>query len=638
LAWKTLVHLPASMRLLLINPRFPESFWSFRWALENVVPGHKTVNPPLGLATIAALSPPGWEVRIVDENIESVPLHPNADVVGICGMGVQFRRQKELLAYYRSRGCYTVAGGSYASLCPELYQDLAHTVISGEAEYIWPRFCRDFEAGRPAPVYQETGVVSLADSPVPRFDLLQVDRYQAMTVQFSRGCPFLCEFCDIIVMFGRKPRTKSVEQIRRELEALRTLGARNVFFVDDNLVGDKRQARELLRFLGAYQREHAYPFRFGTEASLNLAHDAELLDLFRRAGMSWVFVGIESPDEASLRETRKLQNTGHDLLASVRTLYRHGLEVYAGFIVGFDHDTVDTFERQYEFIQASGTQAAMVGLLTAAPRTPLHQRLQREGRLRNEFHAVDNTRPDTNVLPRQMSYETRGTGTERLYPRLTWDAAIAGRLRQKLRYFRDPAPGPRRSLRESSSILHRFLRHGLLPGGPRRLWHFLRSLPWLRPHLMAAAVEDWIVGLSMQDYVRRHIASAEQSNPLPLTVLLRRVEAALHHFRQKGSLRVALVEEPAARLILSIRTHHAEDAALFRRIRGPLEGWLRRSRAGLTLYLEELHTLHTGELDRLLQRLARYGDRIRIVVHEHLRERVHVDSSRFELALVPAQG
>lgn len=623
------------MRLLLINPRFPESFWSFRWAFENVLPGRKTVNPPLGLATIAALTPPDWEVRIVDENIESVPLDPDADVVGVCGMGVQFRRQKELLAYYRSQGCYTVAGGSYASLCPELYRDLADTVISGEAEYLWPRFCRDFETGQPAAVYQETGTVSLTDSPVPRFDLLQVHRYQAMTIQFSRGCPFQCEFCDIIVMFGRKPRTKSVAQIRRELDTLRSLGARNVFFVDDNLIGDKRRARELLRFLEDYQRSHAYPFRFGTEASLNLAQDAELLDLFRRAGMGWVFVGIESPEEASLRETRKFQNTGQDLLVSVRTLYQHGLEVYAGFIVGFDHDTDSTFERQYAFIQASGIQAAMVGLLTAAPRTPLYRRLQSEGRLRADLHAVDNTQPDTNVLPKQMSREALVAGYRRLYQRLVEDAAITHRIRQKLRYFRDRPPGPHRSLREVAPILRRFFHHGLLPGGFRRLVHFVRSLPWLRPRLLPAAVEDWIVGLSMQDFVRRQISPAAQCHPLPLTALLQRLETTLHPFRQRGSLRMALVEEPAARLVLAIRAAHADDAALFRRIYGPLKRWLRQSRAGLTLCLEELHTRHTGELDRLLRRLARYGDRIRIVVHDQLRDRVQVDSSRFDLALVP---
>src|SRR5207253_534586 len=189
----------------------------------------------------------------------------------ICGMGVQFQRQKELLAWYRGQGYFVVAGGSYASLCPEEYHALADAVVAGEAGYIWKEFCRDFEAGRPRPLYQETGVGAHTDSRLPPFDILQIDRYQSMSMQFSRGCPFQCEFCDIIVMFGRKPRTKSMDQIGRELDALRALGARNIFFVDDNLIGNKPVAKKLLHYLRDYQREHDYNFQFGTEASLNLA-------------------------------------------------------------------------------------------------------------------------------------------------------------------------------------------------------------------------------------------------------------------------------------------------------------------------------------------------------------------------------
>ncbi|HMA31975.1 MAG TPA: radical SAM protein, partial [Casimicrobiaceae bacterium] len=282
------------MRLLLINPKYPESFWSFKWAVDGILPSKRAINPPLGLATLAALCPPSWSVEIVDENIESIPLAPDADIVGVCGMGVQFARQAELLGYYRARGYHVVAGGSFASLCPERYASLADTVVAGEAEYVWPRFCADFEHGSADPMYRETGVVALADSPTPRFDLLKLDRYSTATMQFSRGCPYLCEFCDIIVMFGRKPRTKAVPQIERELDALRALGASNVFFVDDNLIGNRAVAKELLRSLIDYQARHHYRFRFGTEASINLAHDAELMQLMRDANFGWVFIGIES--------------------------------------------------------------------------------------------------------------------------------------------------------------------------------------------------------------------------------------------------------------------------------------------------------------------------------------------------------
>jgi radical SAM superfamily enzyme YgiQ (UPF0313 family) len=624
------------MRLLLVNPRFPESFWSFKWAMETVLPRRKTVNPPLGLATLAALCPPSWEVSIVDENIESLPLEPQADVVGICGMGVQFRRQKELLAFYKSKGYYVVAGGSYASLCPEQYVGLADTVVAGEAEYIWPQFCLDYEAGQPRQLYQETGTVSLTDSPVPRFDLLKVDRYQSMSLQFSRGCPFRCEFCDIIVMFGRKPRTKTLEQVERELDVLRKLGARNVFFVDDNLIGNKRLAKELLYFLRDYQERHGYRFQFGTEASLNLAHDRELLEAFRAAGMSWVFIGIESPDEASLREAQKMQNTHQDILASVRTVYSHGMDIFAGFIVGFDNDTTATFDRQYRFILNSGIQAAMIGLLTAAPKTPLYERLQREGRVIPDANASDNTKLGTNVIPKGMTYEEMVSGYRQLYERLFDDRGIALRITNKLRYLRQPVLPHRYGVREALPILRRFVMRGLLPGGPRRWWHFVRSLPWLRPSLLQVAIEDWIVGLAMHDYIERHFRPAAGPK-LAAERWLERLEASLRRFRERGAVAISLAEGPTSQLTLAVRARAVSDALIFRRAARHLERVLRRTTSQVTLRLEELHDAHVPELERLLQRLARYGDRIRIVVAEQLRHRVQVDSSVFYLALA-AEG
>ncbi|MEJ2646218.1 MAG: cobalamin-dependent protein, partial [Gammaproteobacteria bacterium] len=237
------------VRILLINPRFRESFWSFRWSLERILPGKRAINPPLGLATLAALCPAHWDVTIVDENVETIPLAPQADIIGVCGMAAQFDRQEELLRYYRARGYYVVAGGSHASMCPERFEPLADSVIAGEAEYIWPAFCADFERGDPRPLYRETGVVKLTDSPPPRYDLLRLEQYTTVSLQFSRGCPYRCEFCDIIVMFGRKPRTKSPEQVGRELDLLRELGVRSVFFVDDNLIGNKKAAGALLEFL-----------------------------------------------------------------------------------------------------------------------------------------------------------------------------------------------------------------------------------------------------------------------------------------------------------------------------------------------------------------------------------------------------
>ena len=453
------------MRLLLINPKYPESFWSFKWAVDHILPAKRAINPPLGLATLAAACPLSWEVEIVDENVESIPLAPAADLIGICGMGVQFERQSELLRYYHGQGYYVVAGGSFASLCPERYALLADTVVAGESEYIWPRFCADFERACAAGLYRENGVVALSDSPTPRFDLLKLDRYSTATVQFSRGCPFRCEFCDIIVMFGRKPRSKSVEQIEGELDALRSLGVTNVFFVDDNLIGSPSAAKTLLRGLIEYQRRHHHAFRFGTEVSINLAQDTELLQLMRDANFGWVFIGIESSDPKTLKDTRKTQNTHQDVLSSVRAIYSYGIDVLGGFIVGFDNDTLESFDGQYRFIMKSGIQAAMVGLLTALPRTPLYERLQREGRLREGAHGADNTKLATNIMPKRMGYDQMVDAYQRLYRRLVTDYAIAERIRHKMRHLEAPVYAGEYPLAQRVGIIWRLLRKGILAGG-----------------------------------------------------------------------------------------------------------------------------------------------------------------------------
>jgi radical SAM superfamily enzyme YgiQ (UPF0313 family) len=480
--------------------------------VDSVLPRKRAINPPLGLATLAALCPSHWQVTVVDENVESLPLSPAADIIGVCGMGVQFQRQCELLAFYRAKGYFVAAGGSYASLCPEQFDGLADVVVAGEAEYVWPRFCRDYESGLALPLYRESGTANLADSPVPRFDLLKLDRYTTATLQFSRGCPYRCEFCDIIVMFGRKPRCKSLAQVERELDALLAAGARNAFFVDDNLIGNRPLAKVLLRGLVNYQVRHGYPFRFGTEVSINLAHDPELLHLMRDAHFEWVFIGIESSDAQTLNDTRKTQNTQEDGLTSVRRIYAHGIDVLGGFIVGFDNDTLATFEQQYRFIVDSGIQAAMVGLLTALPKTPLYARLEAEGRLRLEREGSDNTKLATNVEPKHMTYEAMIDAFQKLHQRLASDQAIADRIRNKTRYMRDPVCSSEYGLLEQLSIVVKLIVRGVLPGGPRRVYHFLRTLPLAAPRKLPLVMVDWIAGLAMHDYVRRHFWPASESH------------------------------------------------------------------------------------------------------------------------------
>ena len=621
------------MKLVLINPKFPESFWSLKWAVENCVPGARTVNPPLGLATVAALCPPDWEVEIIDENVRSVPLETRADIIGVCGMGVQFARQKELLAYYRSRGHFVVAGGSYASLCPDRYESLADTVVAGEAEHIWRDFCRDFEAGSPRKLYRETGVVALEDSPVPRFDLMDQRHYASMSLQYSRGCPFRCEFCDIIVMFGRRPRTKSIGQVRAELEELRKMGARNLFFIDDNLIGDKKAAKELLRFLGDYQKEHGYVFQLGTEVSMNIADDDELLGLFREAGFEWVFIGIESPDEASLKETGKTQNTRRDLLASVRKIYSYGIDILGGFIVGFDNDTTETFEKQYRFIVDSGIVTAMVGLLMAVERTPLHQRLLGEGRLKSDVTGADNSKLATNVIPKGMTYDEMISGYQALHYRLMSHKAIAERIRNKVRYLEGSPYRNTSSVRERVGAAAKLVRYIAADGGVPGLYHLLRTIPFSKPRLVSLVVRDWVIGMSMRDYVDRHFDREFETSHSKARGHLDRINYRLRRYLRRGSLSVALNEVKNAHPNLSFSIKGRHGSIFFRRAARELEGMLRNTRSSVTIYIEEFHP---GDLDRLrkmLARLHRYRDRIVIAADERSRRIIAIDSSVFNLTL-----
>src|SRR5436190_14358971 len=580
------------MRLLLINPRAPESFWSFRWAVDEILPRKRAVNPPLGLATLAALSPASWEVEIVDENIEAVPREPRADIIGICGMGVQFPRQRELLADFRRRGYFVVAGGSFASLCPEQYSEIADSVVAGEAEYIWPQFCADFEAGAPKPLYKECGEVSLHDSPVPRFDLLKLDRYTMVSLQFSRGCPFQCEFCDIIIMFGRKPRTKTPAQICAELDVLRAQGVRNAFFVDDNFIGNKPQARELLRALGAYQNEHHYKFRFGTEASLNLAQDEELMRLMREANFQWVFIGIESPDPESLKETKKYQNTREDMLASLQRIYANAIDIFAGFIVGFDHDNVETFERQRQFITQSGIQVAMVGMLTALPRTPLYTRLAAEGRLVGD-DTSDNTRLTTNVMPKQMSMEEMRAGYQGLYESLLSDRGIAERIRSKLRHLRQPTGETGYSLRQQLSMALRLFVRGVRPGGWGRWWAFARTALLATPRQLPLVMSDWIAGLSMRAYAQKYLLAARATE-------LRVIERCAARLRNAlGDALDVKFELPN----LSLTLRNAVDSSALAHASRHLRRLLRKTRSSITLHIE---ACDARALECLLGRLSRY--------------------------------
>jgi radical SAM superfamily enzyme YgiQ (UPF0313 family) len=387
------------MKTLLIYPEFPETYWSFRHALS--FEGKHSAFPPLGLLTISALLPETWERRLVDLNVQ--PLKPSdiewADVVFASAMLVQKDSLQRVVERCKAYGKRVVVGGPYVTTSAEQLLKADH-IFLGEAETTLPEFVRDLERGAAKRIYQAQERPALSATPIPDFHLAQLKRYSAMSVQFSRGCPFQCEFCDIIEIYGRVPRTKSNEQMLAELDALWRLGWRGmVFIVDDNFIGNKRNVKRLLPVLADWSARHDHPFSFITEASVNLAEDEELLDGMRRARFRRVFLGIETPVEASLKEAQKGQNTRRNLLDSVKKIQSYGMEVMAGFIVGFDNDPEDIFERQIEFIRESAIPLAMVGLLSALPDTQLWRRLEREGRLLAESTG-NNTDGSLNFVPK----------------------------------------------------------------------------------------------------------------------------------------------------------------------------------------------------------------------------------------------
>ncbi|HEY0170235.1 MAG TPA: B12-binding domain-containing radical SAM protein [Pyrinomonadaceae bacterium] len=372
------------MKVLLVYPEFPETYWSFRHALK--FEGKRAPFPPLGLLTVSAMLPENWERRLVDLNVRRLKDSDIewADLVFCSAMIVQKDSLEGVVGRCKARGKRVVVGGPYVSTSAEQLPAADHIFV-GEAEATLPEFIADLERGEPKPVYQAAERPALTATPVPHFQLADLDRYSAMSIQYSRGCPFSCEFCDIIEIYGRVPRTKTNEQVLAELDALRATGWRGlVFIVDDNFIGNKKSVRKLLPALVEWSEAHGRPFSFITEASVNLAEDDALLEDMRRANFRRVFLGIETPVEQSLKEAQKGQNTRRDLLESVRKIQSYGMEVMAGFIVGFDNDPEDIFDLQINFIRESAIPLAMVGLLTALPDTQLWRRLKKEGRLLKE--------------------------------------------------------------------------------------------------------------------------------------------------------------------------------------------------------------------------------------------------------------
>jgi radical SAM superfamily enzyme YgiQ (UPF0313 family) len=392
-------------RVLLVSPRIPTTYWSYKYALPFV--RKKALLPPLGLVTVAGMLPEDYELKLVDMNVATLRLEDIewADVVFLSAMIVQQKSFEKVVAMCRQCGTPVVAGGPYPTSSFGAIDGVDHFVLD-EAEHTLPEFLRDWERGQAAPVYRAEGKPDLALTPLPRFDLIDVDLYESMPLQFSRGCPFDCEFCDIIELFGRRPRNKEPGQFMREVEHVYQTGFRgSLFIVDDNFVGNKHKVKQLLPHLAAWQKAHGYPFTLSTEASITLAQDGDLLDMMVAAGFTMVFIGIETPDAKTLAMTNKTQNLREDVLSSVARIQKKGIEVSGGFIVGFDGETEDIFERQKEFIQKAGIPTAMVGLLIALPHTRLYRRLKKEGRLLSETHGNNTHDFELNFIPQMPGHK-----------------------------------------------------------------------------------------------------------------------------------------------------------------------------------------------------------------------------------------
>jgi radical SAM superfamily enzyme YgiQ (UPF0313 family) len=422
---------------VLINPKFEASFWGFEHAMPFF--GKRASMPIAALPLLAALTPHEHDVVIVDENVEPIDFEMcvKADIVGITGMVVQRKRMREILSELKQRGAFTVVGGPWITAKEDYFAGLADVIFVGEADESWPRFLSDWGRGRVVTRYEQAEKTDMSMLPNPRLDLLKMNQYAFGNVQFSRGCPFLCEFCDIIVMFGRRPRIKTASQIISELENLLAHKQSTVFIVDDNLIGDKKAIKQILMEVIEWQNSKGYPITFFTEASLDLADDAELMRLMVAANINGVFVGIESPNTESLREARKLQNVraGGTMIEKVRRIQSAGMEVCAGMILGFDNDDQTVFDAHRDFLTDARINMAMVGMLSAIPNTPLYKRLADSGRL---DHA-DPPRYGTNIVPLKMSGQELRDGYVRLMAELYDPAAFFGRvddlyLRGKLDY------------------------------------------------------------------------------------------------------------------------------------------------------------------------------------------------------------
>lgn len=480
------------MNILLIYPEFPDTFWSFKHALKFVK--KKASSPPLGLLTVAGVLPSDWGKKLVDLNVSKLRDSDIewADYVFIGGMVVQRDSAKETIALCKDRGKPVVAGGPLFTSEYENFPSVDHFVLN-EAELTLPEFLKDLESGTPKRYYKTDKFPDITQTPAPLWELADMERYASMSIQYSRGCPYQCEFCNVTALFGHRPRTKTSDQIIFELDGLYSQGWRDsIFFVDDNFIGNRRVLKsDLLPRLIEWQKDKI-AISFHTEVSINLADDDELMQMMFDAGFDQVFVGIETPDDLGLAECSKKQNRGRNLLEDVRKIQKAGLQVQGGFIVGFDSDTPTIFQRQIEFIQNSGIVTAMVGLLQAIPGTRLYERMMNEGRLKGEITG-DNVNGTTNIVP-TMDGETLNNGYRQILKTIYAPGNYYKRIKTFLREYKAPKVQAPFSMKRFMAFLRSMFKLGILG---RERFHYWNLLIWTsirRPRLLPLAISLSIYG------------------------------------------------------------------------------------------------------------------------------------------------
>lgn len=490
------------MKVYIVNPKFQPTIWSFE-GLQSLT-GTKFSTTPLGICTVAALTPAPWNVEIADENVEAINFETNADLVAVSAFNVQYHRALEIIAEFRKRGKKVVVGGPYCSLFPESFEGKCDHRIAGEAEEIWPEFLRDFEAGKARELYKAPRKVDIRQSPAPRYDLIRGHLYNMFSLQTSRGCPYNCEFCDIIIMDGRVPRTKTIAQVLAEVDHCVKQGAHYIVFGDANFIGNIPYARELLKALADYSKKNGYPIEFSCELTINVAHHPDLLELFQAANFYALFIGIESPRKASLLESGKVQNTRENVLEDIKRIHSYHLTVVAGMIVGFDSDDKSIFKETFDFLQELGIPFTTCGTLMALPNTPLMKRLQAEGRMLDlEWTEMNgHGSSDCNFIPKNMTLQEIHQGYNWLSRCLYRYDAYGDRLVTALNRFRNLNPEHKRASLDFKfiSLLFKLLAYYLLTldfermkffagtfwrvakGGPFSMGKWLEFFRWIGTH------------------------------------------------------------------------------------------------------------------------------------------------------------